>query len=477
MQRREFLQTGAAAGAAVQKDWGRGRLRAGVAAANITPRIGSSIAGSFTGGIAAEVHDELWVKVLVLDNGAARVALVAVDTCVLPARVCREAKALIGTNGDVPPANVMLCSTHTHSAAATLPVFQAEPDPAYLEFITGRIADAVRVAVRRLRTAKLGFGFGREERLVFNRRYRMRPGSIPPNPFGGIDRVRTNPGIGNRDVVGPAGPVDPVVGVMAVRTAEDKPLAVVGNYSLHYVGGVGSGHISADYFAWWAEEMTSRMGVATGPGEAPFIAMLTNGAQGDINNVDVMRGSSERQPAYDQIAKVARALATESERVLRSIEYTDSAVLASSQGWLDIGVRLPTQAEVAAARAVLAKAGEEKPYRDPAAVFARETIIMSQTYPAVERVPVQALRIGGAALAGLPGEPFVELGLELRAKSALRDLFVIGLANDHVGYVPAAEAHEQGGYETWRAKTSYLEKTAAARITGAMLKRIEDLAA
>ncbi|MEJ7605640.1 MAG: hypothetical protein WKF37_05105 [Bryobacteraceae bacterium] len=91
-------------------------------------------------------------------------------------------------------------------------------------------------------------------------------------------------------MIQPVGPIDPTVGVMSVQAVDGKPLAVVGNYSLHYVGGVGEGHVSADYFAYWAAEMTRR----AGGGDPRFIAMLTNGAQGDINNIDVMKGRSER---------------------------------------------------------------------------------------------------------------------------------------------------------------------------------------
>jgi hypothetical protein len=101
---------------------------------------------------------------------------------------------------------------------------------------------------------------------------------------------------------------------------------------------------------------------------------------------------------------------------------------------------------------------------------------MAETYPKTERVPVQVLRIGDAGVAAFAGEPFVQLGLEVREKSPFRQNFVIGLSNDHVGYVPTVEAHEQGGYETWRAKTSYLEKEAAPKVVSATLRRLNAIA-
>lgn len=231
--------------------------------------------------------------------------------------------------------------------------------------------------------------------------------------------------------------------------------------------------MSADYFAWWASDMAKRIGAGSGPGDPAFVAMLTNGAQGDINNIDVMKGRSERQPPYTRIREVARILADESARVLDGIRYSEQTELGVSEEWLELGVRLPSEEDVRTARKLLAGAPGKGQFTELPLVYARESVIMAETYPARERVPVQALRIGNTGLVAFPGEPFVELGLEVRKKSALPDQFLIGLANDHVGYVPTVEAHEQGGYETWRAKTSYLEKEAAPKIVAAALRRLD----
>jgi neutral ceramidase len=482
MRRREFIGSAVLAPSAVAQQGnqktisGAGKLRAGVALANITPSIGAPVAGSFVPGRSTDNHDELWVKSLVLDNGQSRIAIALVDVCVLPASVLASARQALAAYAGIPDGSLLVCCTHTHSAPATMHLFQAQPDPAYLEFITRRIVDSVRMAVTRLQPAQVGFGFDREDRIAFNRRYHLKPGTIPPNPFGSIDQVKTNPGVANANVLKTAGPTDPTVGVMSVRTADGKPLALVGNYSLHYVGGVGSGHISADYFAYWAAEMSRRLGVASGPEDPPFVAMLTNGAQGDINNIDVLRGSNQRVPAYVQMAKVAKILADASARALDGIRYVDQVELGASQEWLEVGVRLPSVADVQAARKMIGNAPQGKYFTDLPQVYARETIILAETFPKTERVPVQALRVGDVGIAAFSGEPFVELGLEVRQKSPFKRHFLVGLSNDHVGYIPTDAAHEQGGYETWRAKTSYLEKDAGNRITAAMLRRLTDLA-
>ncbi|HET8546390.1 MAG TPA: hypothetical protein VFL57_00220, partial [Bryobacteraceae bacterium] len=168
--------------------------------------------------------------------------------------------------------------------------------------------------------------------------------------------------------------------------------------------------------------------------------------------------------------------ADESARVLDSVRYSDEAELAAAQEWLELGVRLPSADEVGAARKLLANTPKQGQLTDQPLVYARETVILSETFPRIERVPVQALRIGDTGLVGFSGEPFVELGLELRRKSAFRQHFLIGLSNHHVGYVPTVEAHELGGYEAWRAKTSYLEKDAAPKVVAAALRRLAAIA-
>jgi hypothetical protein len=484
MHRRDFIASTAwVAAAAAQTPApavnkpSKGKLRAGVAAVNIDPQVGGSLAGSFTEGRSRDIHDSLQVKTVVFDNGNTRISLSLVDVCVLPPGVAQAARKAIESEAGIPAVNAALCCTHTHSAPTTMHLFQARPDPGYLDFLTRRIVDSARIAVARLEPARLGFGYGREDRIAFNRRYELKPGTVPPNPFGGIDRVKTNPGIGNPNVIRAVGPIDPTVGVLSVQRADGKPLALVGNYSLHYVGGVPGGHVSADYFAWWAAGMARRMGIGSGPGDPPFVAMLTNGAQGDINNIDVLKGRNERAAPYSRIAEVANVLADETARVLERIRYSDEAELGASQEWLELGVRLPTADELKAARKLLAAAAPAgKQLTQAEHIYARETVIMAETFKPTERVPVQALRIADTALVPFSGEPFVELGLEVRKKSPIRNQFLIGLSNDHVGYIPTVEAHEQGGYETWRAKTSYLEKEAAPKITAAALRRLETLA-
>jgi neutral ceramidase len=188
---------------------------------------------------------------------------------------------------------MLMSATHTHSAGTACSVFQSDPDPAYLRFLSERIADAVIRANKNLVQARIGWGVGQEPSQVFNRRWKMKPGTPMVNPFGGQDQVLMNPGVGNPNLVEPAGPTDPAVSVISVQSLTGQAIALLANYSLHYVGGTGNGEVSADYYGMFANRMQQMLGADHQ--DMPFVAIMSNGTSGNINNVNF--GGGERSPA------------------------------------------------------------------------------------------------------------------------------------------------------------------------------------
>lgn len=228
-------------------------FRAGAATSNITPELGSSINGGFQDGKALVIHDELHARCLALDDGQTKLVFVVADSCVIGRGIFDEAKKRVNEATGLPMENMMMSATHSHSCGTLQAVGQSEPNPIYQRFVARRIADGVRRALNNLAPAKIGHGSASVPQQVFNRRWKMKSGSILPTPLGvTTDQVKTNPGINNPNLVEPAGPTDPEVSFISVQSAEGKPIALLANYSLHYVGGVGPGHISADYFGAFA---------------------------------------------------------------------------------------------------------------------------------------------------------------------------------------------------------------------------------
>lgn len=447
-------------------------FRAGAATANITPWIGLSIAGHLNDRTIERVHDELHARALVLDDGDTRLAFVLVDSCMVPREIIEAAKQRVHDATGMPVENMLMAATHTHTAACATPVFQSDPDPEYRAFLEVRVADAVRLAIDRLAPARIAFGSGELPEEVHNRRWYMKPGSIGENPFGKTgEKVRMNPPRASEDLVEPAGPTDPEIAFLAVEHFDGRPLALLANYSLHYVGGTNANEVSADYFGLFATRIASMLG-AEGQ-DPPFVGILSNGTSGNINNID-FRVEGKPQAPYEQMTIVANKVAAEVYRAYQTLEFQDYVTLASVQRDITLGVRKPTPEELEEAKAIVA-AAEGPEMKGAREIYARESVLISE-YPDTVPLTLQALRVGDVGIAAIPCEVFVEIGLQIKAESPLERTFTIELANGYNGYLPTAEHHALGGYETWRARSSYLEVHAADTIAATVLELLHEVA-
>lgn len=442
-------------------------FRAGAAKSNITPKIGTSINGGFQDGTVAHIHDDTYAKGIVLDDGETRLAIVVSDLCMVSRETLDEAKKRASQVTKIPVENMMMSATHTHSGGTACGVFQSEPDEDYLKFLSERIADAVIRANNNLQPARIGWGSGHEPTQVFNRRWKMKPGTPLINPFGKEDKVRMNPGFGDNKLE-PAGPIDPEVPVVSIQSLEGAPIALLANYSLHYVGGVPSGHISADYYGVFANRMKEILNA-----DDSFVAIMSNGTSGNINNINFGGPAPGSVPPYEKMNLVANTVAAEVFKACQMIEYKTWIPLRSVQKEISLGVRKPGSDEVKRAKEILAKAN--KPVLKTAEeIYARETMLMKD-YPDQVSIILQTFRLGDLAIAAVPCEVFVEIGLDLKAKSPFKPTFAISLANGYNGYLPTPEHHALGGYETWRARSSYLEVNASVKVSETLLFLLNSL--
>jgi hypothetical protein len=420
---------------------------------------------------ATAVHDRLHARCLVLDDGKTRIAFAVCDSCAIPRTVTDEAKRLAFKTTGIPADHILISATHTHTAPTATAVFQSDPDPAYTRFLAEQIAKGIEKATKNLAPAKIGWGVGRDPTQVFNRRWKMKPGAVLSDPFGkGTDRVRMNPGYQLPELGEPAGPTDPEITFISVQTPAGRPVALLANYSLHYVGAVQP--LSADYFAAFADRIGQLLGA--GKGEPPFVGIMTNGTSGDINNLNFAGPAPTNQGEYEQIRVVADSVARAAFAAYQKVEHRNWVPLAMAQKEIELGVRRPTEAEVEKARAILAEAKGNVLTKLPE-VYAHETVEMAK-YPPKVKVILQAVRIGDLGIVADPCETFVEIGLEIKKKSPLRPTFTIELANGYNGYLPTPEQHALGGYETWRARSSYLEVNASRRITDTLLELLRQVA-
>ncbi|MEZ6059265.1 MAG: hypothetical protein R3C19_02775 [Planctomycetaceae bacterium] len=446
-------------------------FRAGAFVIDVTPEtFPVESAGSMGPRVVDAAHDPLNVRCLVLDDGTTTLAFAVCDHCMIPRDIVDAARAIVEREAGIPAANILCSATHTHSGVTLAPTFQSNVETEYCEFLTTKIADGIIEAHRRLRPAKIGWAIGNNPNQVFNRRWHMRSGFSLADPFdNGTDKVRMNPPAGNSSLLKPAGPTDPEVPIISVVDSEGTPIALLANYSLHYVGGIPGGALSADYFGEFAVQIARLLNI---PNDSDFVAIMSNGTSGDINNINFFDGVQSKPP-FEQIRFVATDVAESAVRAMQRIEYRDDVTLTAVETEIELGVRKPTADEIARATRLLDQAGPG-PYGDVRLIYANETLDLAE-YPNTVKARLQALRIGELAIVTSPCETFVETGLAIKKLSPFRPTFTIELANGYNGYLPTAEQHAFGGYETWRAKSSYLAVDSEEKIRSTLLKLLDQL--
>jgi len=448
-------------------------LRAGAATANITPLMGVPLDGTIMQiGPAKAIHDELHARAIVLDDGSTKLAIVIVDNTMISGNILDRAKQLIERTTGIPPSHVTLAATHTHSTPRAVTGLKPNSDEhkAYLVYLSERIAESVRRAVNHLAPAKVAWGSADDPRHVFNRRWKLKPGVEQINPFGESgETVAMNPKPDR--VTEAAGPVDPEVFVLALQHADGRPMALLADYGLHYVGGIPGGTVSADYYGVFADKIQQRLGADRQ--EPPFVGMMANGTSGDVNNNDITAPRVKRKP-YERMNQVAADLAETAQGIYDRLEWRDTVELDAELELLELSIRKPDAERLKWARETAAPADSKLRLTRPQ-VYAREALALAK-YPERVEIPLQALRIGDLAIGTIPNEVFAETGLAIKAGSAFPgNTFVIELANAYHGYLPSPEQHAGGGYETWDARSSCLEVAAETKIKEKVLELIASL--
>jgi neutral ceramidase len=420
-------------------------LSAGAAAVDITPPKGAPMAGYYGYRAAEGTHDPLFAKALVFEKGTVSAALVALDLITTPRGVVEEARKLIEKQTGIPGAHVMISATHSHTGpvlhdgSPRADVFTGEGakvSKQYVADLPAKIAEAVKFAHAARRPAKASFATGTEEGLAFNRRFHMTDGS-----------VGWNPGKKNPNIVKPAGPTDPAVPVVFVETDEKlpKPIAVYANFAMH-LDTVGGLQYSADYPATLARCVSAAKG-------ADCVTVFTAGCCGDANHINV--SSDKPQKGHTEAARIGTRLAGEVLRACDKLQPAAEGPLRVSHATVELALPTVSNDEFEAARAVVADLrAEKKPvpkFMDQVRAFTALDVRERLGKPLSAEVQVIAL---GPDLAwvSLPGEIFVELGLQIKNGSPFKQTIVAELANGSIGYVPNRVAYAQGNYEVLSAR-------------------------
>jgi len=400
-------------------------LKVGVAASVITPFLDEPMAGYFYDRFADGVHDDLHAKALVLDDGHERVVLVACDLVRLPRSAAIDARARIQKRLGIPGDHVLISATHSHTGPNTTPEFCA--------VLARRIADCVASASGNARPAKLSVAVGEEPTLAHNRRYHMKDGTVV-----------TNPGFLNPNIVQPAGPINPRVPVVVAQDERGQPIATWVNYAMH-LDTVGGTWISSDYAFYLAR----LLGRVKGP---EMMTIFAIGSAGNINHWDVRRPGPQR--GFGEAQRIGESLGAAVLKACTELTAIDQPTIRAISAPLELPVPAVSEAEVTAMRKILVT--PPPPNVDFTLERVRANRILAQGGLAGRPIAteVQVIAVGPIAFVGVPGELFVELGLQIQQASPFPHTFIVELANDAIGYIPTKAAFAEGGYEPTSARFS-----------------------
>jgi len=426
---------------------------------------------------AGPVNDPLYVKALLLKNDTTTVAIITVDAVAIGEighiknDYLAKVRARLEKDLDIPPANVIVNASHCHGVVC--------PD------VDERTFQAVKEASRNMVPVKIGVGAGHEDRIMENRRLKLKNGaeadvrhaySLPPD-----------------EEVAEVGPVDPQIGILRLDRAEGGTLAVVYNFACHPIQGVPNGGNTADVTGFASQVIEDNLSEGT-------IALFLQGCGGDINpvfykDVDHPRSAEplgnllglstlralrnvksrvdDRLEVLNETIELPRA--DVAQRII-SMEAEQARLLQSLKGttlnlktFIPLIVKYRVSGEFPSYYSHLYLHDDSLGRNDLRRLDAEnqrnielyienihtmEQLSRNQTNLALLRkhqeqnlaaekrtldVELVAMRIGDFVLVTFPGELTVRIGLGIKQRSPHKNTFVAGYTNGYIYYAPTAE--------------------------------------
>ena len=431
-----------------------GALKGGCAKVNITPPVGTWLTGfSSRTKPSDNIADELYAKVLVLDDGQNTIAIISLDLCYIPLEMTNKIRKIVKERISIPEENIMICASHTHFGPK---IFDKDligpednkPDKCYVQTLVNKISGALSIAHKNMQEVKIGFVKGEIPEIVYNRRVKTKDNSIKmmwtipedealPKPIIKkriIDSQETTITIpsSNPDLI--FGHINPEVKILKIEDSSSNTIGSLINFACHPSSGASYSDwlysFSADYPGYAMKIVEELEG---------GICMFSLGTAADLTAIK--RGKEPR-------IKLGKSLGGEVIRRLQFLNTTDKVTLNA----LVKAVEIPLKKEL------------------PSYEVREIDVEPGATKITTE---IQVLKIGDIFILGLPGEIMTDIGFDIKRESGINNLIIITLCNDEISYVCKKETYEEGGYEPNEA--TCLAKGAGEIILNESLKIIEEI--
>jgi len=418
-------------------------FKVGFARVNINPSMGIFVGGYFKDRFADGILDDLEVNALAIRLNDTTQLLISVDVEGIVQEISMLYRQMVSEATSVPMDNIIISCTHTHTGPE---VNGREDDPPvleYREFLGKRIRDAAVFAIADLKDAKMGYGMGKAENVAFVRRFIMKDGT-----------TKTNPGVNNPDIVRPVGQIDDSVNVIRFDR-EGADTIVFVNFANH-PDVVGGCKISGDWPALLRKNVEKILDGTK--------CIFFNGAQGDINHVNVHPKGGDLNGMFmdfDDVARgyshaqyIARVITGGVLQAFDKVNYIDVDSIKGKLVTINVPSNKPTPEELPEAHRIndlhLAGKDSELPYEGmmlTTVVAEAGRMVHLENAPDAFDMILSGFRIGPVAIIGIPGEPFNAIGRGLKETEGYDMIIPCCITNGYEGYFPMQDSYDEGGYE------------------------------
>lgn len=411
-------------------------LKVGFARVDVTPKLGTRLAGYPRIREADGVLDPLTVTAVVFDNGEKRAVVMSYDHLGLNMSRTEVMRPVIAEAAETEADAIHICCTHTHLG----PVTYVGSNDDYVEFLTGRMCDAAKLAVADLAPAAMSYTRARVEDVAFVRRFRMKDGSC-----------RTNPGPLNPDIDHPLNTPDEEASLLIIKRENAPEIGII-NFQVH-PDVIGGTKISAD-FPYFVRSTYEAM-------VENSRCMYINGTQGDTNHIDVRLGKTELRGGYKRSRYMGRKIALSLIANYDLAKPLEGTEIGYAQKYVTVKYNKGTPDQIPEAEAIMARfreGGIEYALPDVkgmlrTSLYAQANRIVSlKDQPDTREIVLSGVRVGDVAFAGFPGEPFTDMGRGVKEHSKYTLTIPSCCTNGYEAYFPTESAYEYGSYEGMSAR-------------------------
>ncbi len=443
-------------------------MKAGFSRVDITPSMGIEVAGYFLDRFADGVLDNLEINALAVSAKDKTLLFLSLDHLGIRQEILTGYRQLISEKTGIPADGILISASHTHTGPGIAYDIHSEKVAEYRKILGDKLADAAILAIADLKPAKMGWKIGKAPNVAFVRRFRMKDGS-----------VKTNPGTGNPDILEPIGIIDDAVSVLRFDR-ENAETIVFMNFANH-PDTVGGSKISADW-PGFARRVLER--------SIPNVkSLFVNGAQGDINHIDVNAAEGDMNDltrdfddvcrGYGHARHIGNVVAGAVMQVFDKVNYiaVDSIDMLDTEIELPANVPSPEDMPLAHKYNDLHLAGkdDEIPFEGmelTTVVAEAGRMVRLENGPESFKMKMTGARIGDIGFISIPGEGFNYIGRELKKTEGYKMIIPCGLTNAYEGYFPTRDAYDEGGYE---ARSSRFKAGVAENIVKEGRKILSDL--